>query len=995
MLHNPTHGMTTDPAAADQAIAIVGMAGRFPGADDIEAFWKLLREGGSTLRTLDRDTLKENGRSDEEIEGPGFVPVGGHMDDVSRFDAAFFGFTPREASFMDPQLRAMLETAWHVFEDAGKDPFRNGTNTGVFASMKISSYLLRNLVHELERGGTNIETLCVTMNGQDYVATWIAYKLGLTGPAMNVQTACSSGLSSVAIACQHLLDYGCDTALAIAGAITVPQNRGYIAETDSILANGGACRPFDASADGTIFADGVAGLLLRRLDDAVADGDRIVAVIRGFAMNNDGNRKVSYSAPSADGQAEVIASALAMSGLHPADIDYIEAHGTGTHLGDPIEFTALDRIYGGIEREDPCTIGAVKGNVGHTAEAAGAVGLIKAALAVERGFIPANANFDRLNPHIRLEGRGFRIADQAIEWQRAGSKRRAAVSSLGFGGTNCHIVLEEAPATAPIAARAQGPQTLVLSARSRDALDRLRTRYVGKLNGLHQDQLASVCHTALAGRAHLPWRLAASGSDAVSLRRALASQLLPSAKITDAPRLAFIFGGHGIESFGNLSSLAAHVPAFSDTLNEGLALLGERGEPVRRTLFDQAILVGAEAAVLQTAIVLHGIAIARGWQSLGVQADIVVGHSLGEIAAAHIAGVFDLSSALDLAWARGSAMQTYAESGAMLAVTTDEEKARALADQHRLDGVLVVSVINGDSQCVISGDLASVNRLAAACKDGGIKAKRLPVAYAYHSPFMRRAADAMSSAVARIPFRAPTLPIISGMKATHEDGSEMATAAYWCDQIVQPVRFRDAILALASQGITTFLELSAEPLYAAAARATLTAKSVDAAVILTADGETNPALAFESARGRLFVAGHAAQSSSAGGWADLPKYPFAETRFWIDPVKREPASTPFPAVQSLADLASSRQDGEPPEEDALLRELRAIWSERIGTSVAADSDFFALGGSSIVALSILADIEMALGIRPPLTSFLEARTVRGLADVIEQMLNAELLLETA
>lgn len=992
MLDDLSNGMPIDTTPSDQAVAIVGMAGRFPGAADLESFWELLCASGSTLSTIDRETLKANGRSDAEIDGPGFVSVGGHMEDVSRFDAAFFGYTPREASFMDPQLRAMLETAWHVFEDAGKDPFRTGNNTGVFASMKISSYLLRNLAHELDRGGTNIETLCLTMNGQDYVATWIAYKLGLTGPAMNVQTACSSGLSSVAIACQHLLDYSCDTALAIAGAITVPQNRGYIAETDSILATGGQCRPFDAAADGTIFADGVAGLLLRRLDDALADGDRIVAVIRGFAMNNDGNRKVSYSAPSVDGQAEVIASALAMSGLDPADIDYIEAHGTGTHLGDPIEFTALDRIYGGAERALPCTIGAVKGNVGHTAEAAGAIGLIKAALAVERGFIPANANFDQLNPHIHVDGRGFRIADRPMEWQSKGEKRRAAVSSLGFGGTNCHVVLEQAPEQPAPQVQAAKPETLVLSARSRDSLDRLRSRYVNHLNGLEPQALASVCHTALVGRAHLPWRLAASGSDVASLRRALAAQPLPSAKAQDAPRIAFIFGGHGIESFGDLGSIAGHIPAFSDTLAEGFAILGDRAEPVRRLLLNTGKLEGASAVHLQTSIVLHGIAIARAWQSLGVTPDMLVGHSLGEITAAHVAGIFNLSAALDLTWARGNAMQAYAQTGAMIAVNLDEQAARQLVDAHRRDGVLQIAVINGDNQCVVSGDVASIGRLTDACKAADIKAKRLPVAYAYHSPLMRQAADALASTAARISFHAPVLPIVSGLTASLDGATRMATADYWRDQIVEPVRFRDALLTLAGEGITSFMELSAQPLYATAARATLASAETEASFILTADGETDPALAFEEARARLFVAGRPTTPVSCAGWANLPKYPFAETRYWIDPVKREAGATPSPALEiPIADTATVDLS----EDDALLHELKAIWSERIGAPVEADSDFFALGGSSIVALSILADIELALGIRPPLTSFLEARSVRGLADVIEQMLNAETLLETA
>lgn len=981
----PFDRVDVDDAAP--AIAIVGMAGRFPGAESLDALWDLLEAGGSTLERLDRDALIRNGRNETEMAAPGFVPVGGYMRDVRRFDAQFFGYTPREAAFMDPQLRAMLETAWHVFEDAGVDPARAGERTGVFASMKISSYLLKNLPLELARGGVNMETLCVTMNGQDYVATWIAYKLGLTGPAMNVQTACSSGLANVVVACRHLDDHSCDAALAIAGAVTVPQGRGYVAEPDSIVSTDGVCRPFDADANGTIFADGVAGVLLKRLEDALDDGDRIVAVIRGFALNNDGQRKVSYSAPSVDGQAEAVAEALAMSGLDPSDVDFIEAHGTGTHLGDPIEFAAFDRIYGSARRKNPIVIGAIKASIGHTAEASGMAGLIKAAMCVDRGRILPHPTFRTFNPHISARADRFRVATAPEPWPQHDAPRRAAVSSLGFGGTNSHVVLEQAPSLASPKTGGvdDGPHVLVLSARSRDALEKLRDRYLGRLAGASDEETQNICATSWRGRAQMPWRLAVSGAGAAELRRALVAAAPPRKPVPPTPRLAIVFGGHGPESLRSAREMADRSPEFREVLEAGLAALGGDAPPVRALLLEGADISSAEPPAAQSAIVLQGCAAARVWRSQGYRPDIVIGHSLGELAAAESAGVVDLSDAVSLAWARGEAMLRNAPAGAMLALALPEAEAAAMIDGSCEGGSLALSGVNGVRQCVASGDVEAIERLRLACAEAGVTARRLGVPFAFHSPAMTQAARAFAEAARRTTFRAAKTPLVSTVSGALDDGS-MGTPDYWPRQMLAQVRFRDAVLAAAAEGVTAFLEVSAHTLYAFAARATLDAAGGDAAWIGSFGSDLPGPASVAAARAQLFMADFSGnEPPRPRRRAALPLYPFAETRFWIDPPE---------TIAPARDNTRAAETGVPPplvtpspeeETDPLLEELAAIWRDRIGGEVGLDDDFFALGGNSLVALSILSDLELGLGVRPPLSSFLEARTVRGLAQIVERL----------
>lgn len=503
----------------EQSIAVVGMAGTYHGAATLDQLWDNLKEGYEAVRFLDEDTLKANGCPRSMREHPMFVPASAMLRDVSGFDAEFFGYTTAEATLMDPQLRLMLQTAWHAFENANLAPDRLEGLTGVFAGGHRSDYLLCNLGPEYSIM-TGMQALTASLfNGQDYLSTWISYKLGLTGPSVNVQTACSTGLVAVATACQSLQDYSCDTALAITSAIFSPRHWGYLAETGSILSGDGHCRPYDADAVGTITGEGVGAVILKRLHDALEQGDNVLGVIRGYTVNNDGALRAGYAAPSAAGQQALITQALANAGMRSGDISYIEGHGTGTHLGDPIEFKALRSVYAQTDRDRSCFLGSVKANLGHLGACAGIVGLQKVLLMLRHGAIAPQINFSRPNPELGMEESAFQICTELRDWPED-SPRTAGISSFGLGGTNCHILVEGfCSLQKPKQHREQdtGILPICLSAKSKKVLVNLCEEWADFLaSGEVNVHLAAA--TALTGRTALPWRFAitaATGAEAI------------------------------------------------------------------------------------------------------------------------------------------------------------------------------------------------------------------------------------------------------------------------------------------------------------------------------------------------------------------------------------------------------------------------------------------------------------------------------------------------
>ncbi|HEX6198760.1 MAG TPA: type I polyketide synthase, partial [Thermoanaerobaculia bacterium] len=691
-------------------IAVVGMAGRFPGAEDLEAFWRLLEEGRTGIRPLSDDDLRRSGVPEGQWSAPGYVRAKGVLEGADAFDAAFFDVSPREAQITDPQHRAFLEAAWVALEHAGYDPRRTGGRVGVFAGAGMNSYLFNLLAHPdlIEAVGAYQAAIA---NKHDSLPTRVSYKLGLEGPSVNVQTACSTSLVAVHVACRSLLDGECEMALAGGVSISGTPTAGYLYRPGGIASPDGRCRAFDADARGIVPGEGVGVVVLKRLERALADGDTVHAVIRGTAINNDGADKMGFTAPSPAGQAGAIAAARRAAGVAPASISYVEAHGTGTELGDPIEIAALAQAFraddGSLPPPGSCAIGSVKTNIGHLDAAAGVAGLIKTVLALERRRLPPSLHFRRPNPQIGLERTPFRVQAEAADWPADGGPRRAGVSSFGIGGTNAHAVLEEAPPQPP-----SGPsrdwQLLVVSAKSETALEEATRRLAGHLREHPEQPLADVAWTLQAGRR--PWGLRRAvvcrdpEEGAALLEGAVPRRLLAgSPGNAPAPATVFLFPGQGAQHPGMAAAVYRQEAVFREHLDRAAELLApELGLDLRSVLFPQGEVGGepdpeAEARLQETGLAQPALfavehALARLWQSWGLAPEAMLGHSVGELVAACLAGVLSFPDALAAIAARGRLMGAMPP-GAMLAVALPEGEVLPLLGE--VGGGLGVAAVNG------------------------------------------------------------------------------------------------------------------------------------------------------------------------------------------------------------------------------------------------------------------------------------------------------------
>ncbi|HVX65868.1 MAG TPA: type I polyketide synthase, partial [Bryobacteraceae bacterium] len=663
------------------AIAIVGMAGRFPGARNVREFWRNLRGGVESVRRFTDDELRSAGVSEELLSDPNYVKAGVVLDDVGLFDAPFFGFSPRDASIMDPQHRHFLECAWEALENAGHTPEGFRGSIGVYAGSGMNTYLIYNLLANrqlVESAGLFL--LKQTGNDKDVLATRVSYQLDLRGPSINIQTACSTSLVAVHMACQSLLNHECDMALAGGVTIELPHGTGYVYREGEILSQDGHCRSFDAASTGTIFGSGLGLVVLRRLEDAIEDGDTIHAIVRGSAINNDGSRKIGYLAPSVDGQAEVIAEALAVAGVDADSISYIETHGTGTKVGDPIEISGLTQAFReSTDRKGFCAIGSVKSNIGHLDAAAGGTGLIKTVLALEHGEIPPSLHFEKPNPHIDFTASPFYVNAKLQEWKAGPEPRRAGVTSLGIGGTNAHVILEEAPAVKRKQARRPW-QLLVLSAKTPTALEAAGPRLAERLREEPGIELADAAFTCQLGRRAFRYRRAVvcrSTEEAAAMLEAKGTAAIDSGD-GSAREAVFLFSGQGSQYVRMGLGLYGEEPVFRKELDRCAELLAPHlGLDLRSVLYpaDEAVESAAEqlnqTALTQPALFAVEYALAKLWMSWGVRPAAMVGHSIGEYVAACLAGVFSLEDALAVVAARGRLMQSL-PAGAMTAVPLAE-----------------------------------------------------------------------------------------------------------------------------------------------------------------------------------------------------------------------------------------------------------------------------------------------------------------------------------
>jgi len=876
-------------------IAVIGMSCRFPGANNVVELWTNLRDGVESISFFSPKDLLASGVERSVIDNPNYVRAGSVITDIDKFDASFFGLNAREAESMDPQERIFMQCAWHALEDAAYDPAKYPGSIGVYAGCAMSTYL-----YELYRNPEFVSLVgqlqILIGNDKDYLTTHTSYKLNLRGPSINVQTTCSTSLVAVCLACEGLMSRQCDMALAGGICIRVPQQVGYYYEPGGIFSPDGHCRVFDSSAQGVVFGNGVGIVVLKRLDDALEDGDAIYAVIRGTAVNNDGAPKASYAAPGMNGQAEVIALAHARARVKPDSIGYIEAHGTGTTVGDPIEIAALTKVFGanGKRRKARCAVGSVKSNVGHLDHAAGIAGFIKAVLSLQHKQIPPSLHFKTPNPEIDFANSPFYVNHQLTEWKSGKSPRRAGVSAFGIGGTNAHVVLQEAPPRE--SAHGSRPHhLLLLSAKSTPALESVTCAMAEHLSRNFDIPAADLAYTSQVGRAAFSHRRVIPYRDVSDLLSRLQDRLASTrdvavAQAGAARSIAFMFSGQGAQYVNMGRDLyevegvfREHVDCCSEMLKPQL------GMDLRTVLFPtQQRAQKAEEALKQTALTQPALftieySLAKLWMHWGVRPSLMIGHSVGEYVAACLAGVFSLQDGLTLIAERGRLMQSMPP-GSMVAVALPERDVLAL-----LGDDLSVAALNEPSSCVVSGPTDRIEQLEARLIVTNIGHRRLHTSHAFHSPMMEPVVDRFADLVTTVELPAPQIPYVSNVSGQQITPVETTDPRYWAKQLRLPVRFVQGLEILLEDPERVLLEVGPGHNLAVFARRHPAKKASQLAVSsLRHPQEVQADTEFLlNTLGQLWASG--AEIDWASYHADkkrlrlhLPIYPFEQKRYWVD-----------------------------------------------------------------------------------------------------------------
>jgi myxalamid-type polyketide synthase MxaE and MxaD len=876
--------VTTTHPPADGSVAIIGMAGRFPAARNVEEFWRLSLRGTSAISRFTAEELAAAGVVAEVRANPAYVPAAGVLDGIEWFDAPFFGMSRREAELTDPQHRLFLEVAWEALEVAGCDPARYPGAIGVFASCSLSTYLLFNLAPRLGIAGSRGYLDALIGNDKDYLAPRVAYKFDLRGPAIGVQTACSSSLVAIHVACQSLLNCECDVAIAGGAAINVPHRTGYLSEEGGYLSPEGVCRPFDAAACGTVFGSGVGAVVLKRLSEAVADGDVIDAVILGSAVNNDGARKAAFTAPNADTQAAAARQAVASAGIDPRSVAYVEAHGTGTPVGDPAEAEALARAYrpaGG----SPLRVGSAKGSVGHLDSAAGVAGTIRAALALGRGAVPPTAGLSRVAAGVKAAG--VKAAGQPARWP--GTLRRAGVAGLGIGGTNAHLVMESPPERPSAPRPGPGPWLLTVSARSPLAARELARAYADRVSA-GPERVSELCYSAALRRHHHTHRAVAIGrtrSELAAALRAIADGDQPAQEaFTSGPTVSqpvFVFSGMG-PRWRRLGRLIRRVPAFAaviDACDQELARQGADWSIA--DMLDRPDVLNSNVARAQVSLFALQAGLVSAWRGLGVVPSAVVGHSAGEVAAAWACGALGLGEALGLAVRRGRALARSAGAGAMAAVGLPAaEVDEALA---RWGGRVTVAAENGPRLTVISGESAAVAEALRELAGRGVWGKQLATGgVAGHSQLLEPHLDELAAAAAGVHPGAMAVPMVSTVTGRVVTEGELS-GDYWVRNARNPVRFAGAmdVLLAEHQG---FLEFGPRPALVGGIPDLAAAHGRRTVAVASLCTHRDPYAALLTAVGQLYSAGAALDWAglypTGGRYMRLPAYPWQRQRYWID-----------------------------------------------------------------------------------------------------------------
>jgi phthiocerol/phenolphthiocerol synthesis type-I polyketide synthase E len=965
------------------AIAVIGMAGRFPGANSVTQFWDNLCRGEESVTTLSEEVLTAAGVSPKTLADPAYVRRAALIDGIDEFDAEYFGMTPYTGQMMDPQQRLFLQTAWHAFEDSGYDPATYDGAIGVFGSSTASGYLLHNLMSHRDQNalvgeGITVEMFnLVLLNDKDYPATRVSHQFNLRGPSISVQTACSSSLVAVHLACQSLLSGESDMVLAGAAAIRVPHHVGYGYEPGAMVSQSGHCRPFDVRADGTIFGSGVAAVVLKPLQAALDDGDRIHAVIRGSAVNNDGAVKMTYAAPGVAGQAEVIAEAHAVADVDASTIGFVETHGTGTPLGDPIEVEALRQAFevSDTDRSGPCVLGSVKSNIGHLDAASGVAGLIKTILCLKNQAIPPTLHYTAPNPELHLERGPFVIQNRYTAWQ-SDTPRRAGVSSFGVGGTNVHVVLEEAPRTSPGTAPS-GPQVLLLSARTAESLQDARTALAAGLIGDENLSLPDVAFT-LAARRPYGVRMAAVVADRADAAAVLTAAEHDSVSVgqcplgisPDAERVAFLFPGQGAQHVGMARGLYDTEPVFRDTFDRcaagfaeelGIDLVAEVFGTGGQERSDRGSgTAGLEPTDLaQPALFAVEYALAQLIMSFGVTPAALAGHSIGELVAATVAGVFDLPTAIKVVSVRARLMHA-APAGAMVAVAANpDDIAEHLT---AMNGSVDLAAINETGSCVVAGPADAIRSFTDRLAADGILARRVRTSHGFHSRAMDAVVAPFAEYLSTVTLHQPRIPMLSNVTGTWMTDEEATDPHRWAQHVRSTVRFADEVQALLGDTHRVLVEVGpGGSLTGSAGRLPGWSDTHRAVRLMRHPLQSRDDRdVFLLGLGQLWSAGVDVDWTARHGdqvqRVTLPGYAFARQRHWIDPgtfARSGEVSAPIGTAVAEPQPADRKAGSATEARSQMLATLQRIWSQCLGVeSIAPGDNFFELGGDSLLAIGV-------------------------------------------
>lgn len=980
-----------------EGIAIIGMSARFPKSDTIYSFWDNLINGKDCISTILAEEARQAGISESIISSKQYVGRCGRITKPEYFDASFFGFNPKEASFTDPQHRIFLQCGYEALEAAGYNVKQMEHSVGVFASCGMNYYLLNNLISNSSASNGISELQMLIGNDKDFLSTRLSYKLNLRGPSYDIQTACSSSLVAVHVACQNLLTYQCDMALAGGANLGMPWWYGYFLSEGDIRSPDGICRPFDANANGTVFGEGTGAIVLKRLADAINDCDHIYAVIKGSAVNNDGSGKAGYTAPSIEGQSEVIMMALESADINASEISYVETHGTGTHLGDPVEISALTKAFRQYtDNTNYCAIGSVKSTIGHLDTTSGVAGLIKTALALHHKTIPLTLNFNTPNPLLDISKTPFFVASKNTPWTGINGKCRAGISSLGVGGTNAHVIIEEAPAKNQIKS-SKSWHFIPFSARSPEALKNLSVNLSDHLSSYSPD-IADTAFTLQTGRQNFPYKqyvIARTPSEASELlKNSSVNMVAPQLQESSNQKIVFMFSGQGSQYVDMGKGLYSSDRIFKTVFDECSDILDKlMSMDLRGLLFSKENALENSIKISQTNITQPLLfsfeyALVKMWESIGITPSALIGHSIGEYVAACISGVFTLEEALYIVNERGSLMYSQ-PAGSMMSVNMAEQDLIKLIDKN-----IEIALVNAPNQCVIAGSAEQLDNFQNKLSDLEIDARRLHTSHAFHTSLMDGAVQPFVNILNTISIKPPSIPYISNVTGDWVQFEQIKDPAYWGLHLRNSVKFSDGINRLLQDGFRTFIEIGPGNTLSSFVNKTFsfrtstannasTEKIVVATSVRHVKQEIEDIPYFLNTIGQLWQNGINIQLQNLYTEENrfripLPTYPFEQKKFWINSVGH-----PFFGFGNQGGISSADQENETidkpalaePDSDntfsdksevaasAVQKTIESIWKNLLGLeNVNSSQSFFELGGDSIWATQMLARIREKIGV---------------------------------